>query len=135
MNNNIDFVNPDQLLKSPAFSQAVITKGQGNTIYIGGQNAITKDLVIVGKGDIAVQTAHALENIETALVACNASIHDLFKLTIYVVQGHDLQKGFGGAQAFLKKLNHPPVITVVLVAGLGNPDYLVEIEAVAFKAA
>lgn len=133
MSSGIEFLNPDELLKNPAFSQAVITKGNGSTIYIGGQNAITKDQEITGKGDIAVQTAHALKNVETALTAAGGSLDDLFKLTIYIVQGQDLRKGFEGAKGFLKKLSNPPVISGIVVAGLANPDYLVEIEAVAFK--
>ena len=133
MDNKIDFINPDDLLKNPAFSQIVVTKGSGNTIYIGGQNAITKDLEIIGKGDINLQTEYVLKNIETALNSCNADLDDLFKLTIYIVQGQDLRKGLEGAQEFLKKLSHPPVITGVIVAGLANPDYLVEIEATAFS--
>lgn len=133
MNSSIEFLSPDELLKNPAFSQVAITRGSGDTIYIGGQNAITKDLEIIGKGDITLQTAHALKNIETALGAAGASLDDLFKLTIYIVQGQDLRKGFAGAQDFLKKLKHPPVISGIVVAGLANPDYLVEIEAVAFS--
>jgi enamine deaminase RidA (YjgF/YER057c/UK114 family) len=133
MNDKIDFINPEGLMKSPAFSQIAVTKGSGKTIYIGGQNAVTKDLEVIGKGDIAAQTECILNNIETALRACDATLDDLFKLTIYIVQGQDVQKGFEGAQGFLKKLRHPPVITGVIVAGLTNPDYLVEIEAVAFK--
>jgi len=133
MNASIEFVNPDGLLKNPAFSQAAITKGVGNTIYIGGQNAITKDLEIIGKGDIALQTEYVLKNIETALNSCDATLDDLFKLTIYIVQGQDIRKGFEGAQSFLRKLSNPPVISGIVVAGLANPDYLVEIEAIAFK--
>jgi enamine deaminase RidA (YjgF/YER057c/UK114 family) len=133
MNSSLEFQNPDELLKNPAFSQVAITKGNGSTIYIGGQNAITKELEIIGKGDIAVQTDYVLKNIETALNACDATVDDLFKLTIYIVQGQDVRKGFEGAQSFLKKLSNPPVITGIIVAGLANPDYLVEIEAVAFK--
>lgn len=121
------------MLKNPAFSQVAVTKGSGQTIYIGGQNAITKDLEIIGKGDIKLQTEHALKNVETALKAADATLDNLFKLTIYIVQGQDVRKGFEGAQGFLKKLKHPPVISGIVVAGLANPDYLVEIEAVAFK--
>src|SRR5688572_21282768 len=132
MSNKIAFINPDGLLKNPAFSQIAITKGTGNTIYIGGQNAITKDLEIIGKGDIKLQTEYILKNIEIALNACSATLDDLFKLTIYIVQGQDVLKGFEGAQSFLKKLKNPPVITGVIVTGLANPEYLVEIEAVAF---
>ena len=133
MSKKIEFISPDALLKNPAFSQIAITKGGGNTIYIGGQNAITKDLEIIGKGDITLQTEYVLKNIETALNSCNATVDNLFKLTIYIVQGQDVRKGFEGAQKFLKKLSNPPVITGVIVAGLANPDYLVEIEAIAFK--
>ena len=106
---------------------------KSKTIYISGQNAITKDLEIIGKGDITLQTEYALKNIETALTSCNATLDDLFKLTIYVAQGQDIQKGFAGSQNFLNKLKNPPVISVIVVAGLANPDYLVEIEAVAYK--
>ncbi|QHW01383.1 RidA family protein [Spirosoma endbachense] len=133
MNSTVEFLNPDELLKNPAFSQIAITKGNGSTIYIGGQNAITKDLEIIGKGDITLQTEYILKNIEIALNSCDATVDDLFKLTIYIVQGQDVRKGFEGAQGFLKKLSNPPVITGIVVAGLANPDYLVEIEAVAFK--
>src|SRR6188768_835958 len=98
MNNKIDFINPEGMLKNPAFSQIAITKGHGNTIYIGGQNAITKDLEIIGKGDIVQQTEFILTNIEVALNACDATLDDLFKLTIYIVQGQDVRKGFEGAQ-------------------------------------
>lgn len=132
MDDKITFLNPAGLLKNPAFSQIALTKGSGNTIYIGGQNAITKDLEIIGKGDIKLQTEYILKNIEIALKACNATLNDLFKLTIFIVQGQDVRKGFEGAQNFLKKLSNPPVITGVIVAGLVNPEYLVEIEAIAF---
>jgi enamine deaminase RidA (YjgF/YER057c/UK114 family) len=133
MKPSIEFINPEGLLKNPAFSQIAITKDKGDTIYIGGQNAITKDMEIVGKGDIARQTEYILTNIEVVLSSCNAKLDDLFKLTIYIVQGQDVLKGFQGAQAFLKRLTNPPVITGVVVAGLANPDYLVEIEAIAFR--
>ena len=133
MNKNIEFLNPDELLKNPAFSQIAITKGNGSTIYIGGQNAISKDLEIIGKGDITLQTEQALKNIETALNSCGATLDDLFKLTIYITQGQDIRKGFAGSQNVLNKLKNPPVISVIVVTGLANPDYLVEIEAVAYK--
>ncbi|MFZ7115343.1 MAG: RidA family protein [Bacteroidota bacterium] len=132
MNNNLKFINPDELMKSPAFTQMVITKGCGSTIYIGGQNAVTKDQEVIGKGDIVVQTKHILKNIEIALKAADATIDDLFKLSIYIVHGQDVQKGFEGAQEFLKRIKTPPVITGVIVAGLANPQFLVEIEAIAF---
>lgn len=133
MKSGIELISPERLIQDPAFSRVAITKGHGDTIYIGGQNAIKEDQEIVGKGDIAAQTEYVLENIENVLDACDATLDDLFKLTIYIVHGQDVRKGFQGAQKFLAKLKKPPVITGVAVAGLANPDYLVEIESVAFK--
>jgi enamine deaminase RidA (YjgF/YER057c/UK114 family) len=132
MQKHVEFRNPEHLSKNPAFSQVAITSGTGRTIYIGGQNAISKDLEITGKGDLAKQTEFILNNIEDTLKDCNANLDDLIKLNIFIVAGQDLRKGFEGAQGFLKKLKNPPVITGIIVAGLANPDYLVEIEAVAF---
>ena len=66
MSKHIEFINPEELLKNPAFSQIAITKGHGNTIYIGGQNAITKNLEIIGKGDIKLQTEYILEILKYA---------------------------------------------------------------------
>lgn len=133
MNNITDFINPEGMMKNPAFSQVAVTRGSGSTIYIGGQNAVTNELAPVGKGDIKAQTEYILNNIEVALKAAGATLNDLVKLNIYIVQGEDVRKGFEGAQGFLKKLRNPPVITGIIVAALANPDYLVEIEAVAFK--
>ncbi len=64
MKSSIEFINPDGLIKNPAFSHVAITKGSGSTIYIGGQNAITAHQEIIGKGNITLQTEHVLKNIE-----------------------------------------------------------------------
>ena len=36
----IEHLNPDGLMKNPAFSQAVAVTGPHKTIYVGGQNAV-----------------------------------------------------------------------------------------------
>ncbi|WP_229311641.1 RidA family protein [Larkinella rosea] len=125
----IQRVNPDGMMKSPAFSQAIVTEGTGKTVYIGGQNAVNEKNELIGKGDLAVQTEQALKNVQTALEACGATWEDVVKMTIYVVQGQDIRAGFAASQKFLKTA---PTISVPFVAGLGNPDYLVEIDVVAF---
>jgi enamine deaminase RidA (YjgF/YER057c/UK114 family) len=128
----IQRVNPDNLLKNPAFSQAITTSGPGKTIYIGGQNSITVDKEIIGKGDIAAQTEQALKNLETCLKACGAGFEHVVQMTVYVVQGQSVQDGFAAAQKFDGLVANPPTISVVFVCALGNPDYLVEVSAVAF---
>jgi hypothetical protein len=48
MNEKIQHINPAGLLNNPAFSQIVITEGNGKTIYIGGQNSVNAKREIVG---------------------------------------------------------------------------------------
>ncbi|SDZ76252.1 Enamine deaminase RidA, house cleaning of reactive enamine intermediates, YjgF/YER057c/UK114 family [Porphyromonadaceae bacterium KH3R12] len=132
MDNKIQYINPDGLSKNPAFSQIVTTQGSGKTIYIGGQDAVNAQGEIVGKGDIAEQTEQVMKNLQTALSACGATFENLVKLSIYIVQGQDLYCGFQASQKFFSNLRNPPVISVLVVAGLANPDFLVEIDATAF---
>lgn len=128
----IKHINPDGMLKTPVFSQAVVTSGTGRTIYIGGQNAVNEKGEVIGKGNIAAQTEQVMKNIVTALEACGATMKDVVKLNIFITQGQDAQKGFEASQKFMPKDAKPPVITALFVAGMGNPDFLLEIDAVAF---
>ena len=132
MSNKIQHINPDGLSKNPAFSQIVMTQGSGKTIYIGGQDAVNEKREIVGKGDIAKQTEQVMKNLQLALSACGATFDNLVKLSIYVVQGQNLYGAFQASQKFFSNLQNPPAISVLIVAGLANPDFLVEIDATAF---
>jgi enamine deaminase RidA (YjgF/YER057c/UK114 family) len=132
MKNQKVHLNPDELIQNPAFSQIVITEGKGRTIYIGGQNSVSGQGEIVGKGDILLQTGQVMENLKIALEACGATFRDLVKLNIYVVPGHDLRGAFQVSQKYLGNLSHPPVITTLFVQGLAHPDFLLEIDGVAF---
>ena len=129
---NIQHINPEGLMKNPAFSQVVITQGTGRTIYIGGQNAVSAGREIVGKGSLSLQTEQALKNIQTALAACGATFDNITKLNIFIAQGQNAAEAFKASQAFMQG-PYPPAITVLFVAGLSNADFLIEIDAVAFQ--
>ena len=131
MNGKIKHVNPDGLMKRPVFTQVVTTRGSGAAIYIGGQNSINSNGAVVGKGDIQLQTSQVMYNIETALKACGATFDHLVKLSIYIVEGQDVSKAFQTSQQIMT-FSNPPSITSIIVAGLTNPDYLIEMEAIAF---
>ncbi|WP_245895560.1 RidA family protein [Flavobacterium album] len=120
------------MMKSPAFSQVVTTSGNGKTIYIGGQNSVNEKGEIIGKGDIAAQTEQVMLNIEKALAAAGATFKDVIKMNIYITQGQDVRKGFEASQKYLGSNENPPIITALFVAGMGNPDFLLEVEAIAF---
>jgi enamine deaminase RidA (YjgF/YER057c/UK114 family) len=135
MKAEIQCINPDGLIRNPAFSQAIITSGEGNTIYIGGQNAVDGNGNVVGKNDFAAQTRQVMKNIDTALKACGASFDDVIKLSINILQGQDIQEGLKASQEFMGEGKKPPVVTVLFVVALGNPDFLLEIDAIAFTSA
>lgn len=132
MGSKKEHLNPAGLFKSLAFSQVVTTQGSGKTIYVGGQNAVNEKAELVGKGDLAKQTEQIMQNLKIALESCEAGFADLVKLNIHLLQGQDARKGFEAAQKFLGNLPHQPVITVLFVAGFVNPEFLIEIDAIAF---
>lgn len=128
----MEHINPDGLLKNPAFSQIITTEGSGKTIYIGGQNAVNEKREIMGKNDIEKQTEQVMKNLEIALHSCGATFENLVKLNIHIVQGQNAYGAFQVSQKFLGQNSNPPIITVLYVAGLINPDFLIEIDAIAF---
>lgn len=134
MSKYIQHINPKELPKNPAFSQIVTTQGNGKTIYIGGQDAVNAQGEIVGKGDISAQTEQALQNLQIALSACDATLENIVKLSVYLVQGQDLLSGFQVSQKYFGDLQNPPTVTVLVVSGLANPEFLVEMDAIAYIA-
>ncbi|HEY1031823.1 MAG TPA: RidA family protein [Flavipsychrobacter sp.] len=127
----IEHINPDGMYKSPAFSQAVVTQGDGKTIYIGGQNGIDANGKMAGT-DIATQTTQAMKNIETLLQACGAGWDHVVRFTIIMKQGEDLMAGFKASQAFTGKAAQQAAVTAMVVAGLAHPEAVVEIDAIAY---
>jgi enamine deaminase RidA (YjgF/YER057c/UK114 family) len=124
-------VNPEEMHRNPAFSQAVVVEGAARTIYVGGQNAVAADGSIVGKGDLAAQTEQVYANLETVLRAAGATIHDVVKWTLYVVQGQDLRPGLAVFQRVWGERGNTPAISAAFVAELAHPDFLVELDAIA----
>ena len=127
----VQHLNPDGLSKNPAFSQIVTVAGSVRTIYIGGQDAVNASGTIVGKGDIQRQTEQVFANLQTALEAAGAGIEHIIKWNISIVQGQPLRPGFEVSQRVWGGRPNPPAISVMFVAGLANPDFLVEVDAIA----
>lgn len=128
---SVQHLNPTTLHHNPAFTQVVSVTGPATTIYVGGQNAVTSDGIIIGKGDIGAQAEQTFTNLEAALAAAGAGLEHIIKWTILVVHGHAIEPAL---QAFMRAWGqrpNPPAITVAFVVALANPDFLVEIDAIA----
>jgi enamine deaminase RidA (YjgF/YER057c/UK114 family) len=127
----VEFLNPDGLPRNPAFSNVAVVSGPVRTIYIGGQDAVDAEGSVVGVGDIGAQTEQVLRNLRTALAAAGAGPEHVVKWNILVVDGQAISSGFEAFQRAWVAQTDPPVITVAVVKGLANPDFLVEMDAIA----
>ncbi len=111
----------------PRYSQGIIAEGK-RLLFIAGQTAVDADGNIVGKGDAAVQAEQVLKNMKSVLDEAGAGFGDIVKITTYITDPRfrdDLNP------ARLKYMgDNPPASTLVVAAGLANPDFLVEIEAI-----
>ncbi len=125
------YMSPEGLNKNPAFSNVIVVTGNTKTVYVGGQDALDAKGKIVGKGDLKAQVEQVLKNIEIALEAGGAKLEHVIKWNLYVVQGQSLQEGFAAFQGLAVKQPKPPAISMAFVAGLANPDFLVEMDAIA----
>lgn len=126
----VTYINPETLHRSPAFTQAVRVPAGTDTVYVGGQNGVGPDGVVVGPG-VGEQTRQAFANLRTCLEAAGAELTDVAKWTILCVEGVDMAEGLAAFGQIWPPDAAPPAITVAVVAGLAVPGALVEIEAVA----
>jgi enamine deaminase RidA (YjgF/YER057c/UK114 family) len=130
----IELYNPEGLPKPEPYRQVAVATGS-RTVYLAGQVARTASGERVGEGDLAAQVEQAYVNVATALSAVGGSFDDVAKLTLYIVDwGGDKMAALGeGVGRAAGRLGVDPVkpITLIPVMALGEPDLLVEVDAIA----
>ena len=127
----IDRLRPEGLQINPAYSHVVVASG-ARTIYISGQVALDENGALVGAGDLAAQTTQVMRNLGRALAAAGATFADVVKITTYVVGYRPEHRAIiGAARSPFFPPGKPPASTLVGVAALAAPEWLIEIEAVA----
>jgi len=131
---SIQLFNPDGLPKPDAYRQLSVATGS-RTVYLSGQVARDSAGEPVGAGDLAAQVEQAYANVATALDAVGGSFGDVAKLTVYVVDWapEKMADLMAGAVRVAERLGIDPVrpVTLIGVTALGEPDMLVEVEAIA----
>jgi enamine deaminase RidA (YjgF/YER057c/UK114 family) len=130
----IELMNPPGLPDAEMYRQVAIATG-AKMVFLSGQVARDADGNPVGTGDLAAQVEQALRNVNTGVVAAGGTFADIAKLTIYIVDWTpEKMPAFGeGVMRAAMDLGIDPTkaVTLIGVAALGEPDLLVEIEAVA----
>lgn len=124
-------INPDTRPVNPAFTNVVVVTGPVKTVYIGGQDAVNAAGEIVGKGDLRQQVRQVFVNLQGCLEAAGAGLEHVVKWNVYVVEGNSFEAGYEVFQEVWGRRPNPPAITAMYVAGLANPDFLVEMDAIA----
>ena len=133
MSRAVQHLDPAGLHYNPAFTNVVVVEPGARIIHIGGQNALDLDGNVIGRGDLTKQTQQVFQNLETALAAADARLEDVIRWNIYVVQGQPMAEAFEVFQSVWRSRGKPPAITVVQVAGLANPEALIEIDVFALS--
>jgi enamine deaminase RidA (YjgF/YER057c/UK114 family) len=126
----IRYLQPEGLVRSPAFSHAAVVPPGATTIYIGGQNGVDESGKVVAD-DIAAQAVRAVDNVETALRAAGAALADVVAWTVLVDADADVGAAYGAIAPRLARAGAPPLVTAARVAGLTVPGSLLEISAIA----
>ena len=122
-----EHINPDSLSRSRGYSQVVKV---GDTVYIAGQVSAGTDGNVVGKGDPEAQVRQVWRNIETAVKAAGGTLQQVVKTTTYVTN-IQYAAAVRKVREEVFQSSSPPTSTLLVVAGLASPDYMVEIEAIA----
>ena len=119
-------LNPDTMSQPRGYSQVVKV---GNTAYIAGQVSLARDGSVVGKGDPEAQARQIWHNLEAAVKSIGGTLNDIVKTTTYVT---NINYAAGVRKAREERFpTNPPTSTLLVVAGLANPDFMIEIEAIA----
>jgi len=101
----------------------------GNVVEVAGTTAVDENDQVIGLNDAYQQTHFILAKIERALQAAGASLKDVVRTRMFVVNIQDWQEIGRAHGEFFREIK--PAATMVEVKALIRPELLVEIEATA----
>jgi Putative translation initiation inhibitor, yjgF family len=109
------------------YSHGVIVEA-GRTLYVAGQTARDTQGNIVCKGDAEGQARQVLANLKKVVEGAGGRMEDVAKTTVFITDIKHREAVGRVRQEFFK--GDPPANTLLVVSGLADPAFLVEIEAI-----
>jgi enamine deaminase RidA (YjgF/YER057c/UK114 family) len=129
-----DYLKPDGLYRPRGFVHVAVATG-AKVVQIGGQISVDEHDTLQHRGDYAGQTELAMLNVVKAAEGAGATVGDIAKLGIYIVDyrpeiADDVFGGFGKAVAATGL--RVPSMVVLGISALAHDGALVEIDATAY---
>lgn len=126
----VEYINPEAIDTPQTYSHVVVATGS-RMVFIAGQVAEDRDGNIVGIGDMAAQARQVFANIGHALAAAGARPDQVAKLTIFVANYRREHLALIEEGRIALFGEYKPTDTLVGVATLTRPEYLLEVDAIA----
>lgn len=122
-------INPDSLPKPSGYAHGMLA---GNTVYLGGQTALDKDMRIV-PGGIIEQFKQAFSNVLTTLAEAGGRPEDLVSVTIYLTDVDDYMANGREIGRLWREMagTKYPAMAGIGVSRLWQKEALIEIQGVA----
>ena len=108
------------------YSHGIIASGR--MLFVAGQVALDPEGRLVGPADAAAQARQVLVNLQRIIESAGASMADVARTTVYLTRLEDRGPVAEVRAEFFPP--PPPANTLLVVASLAQPDFLVEIDAI-----
>lgn len=107
------------------YSPAIL---HGKTCYVAGLVSLDAAGAVVGRNDIKAQTRQVLENMASLLKEAGGDLSHVVKTTVYLTSFANYA---GMNEVYKSHFPSDPPARATVRADLVNPDFLVEIDAIA----
>ena len=113
-----------------SYSLAIEAPAQARWLHVSGQVGVAPDGALAEGPEAQMETA--FRNLLAILDSAGMGPHDLVKVTVFLTRQEDV----GAYREVRDRMlaGATPASTLLVISGLANPDWLVEIEAIAASA-